>query len=119
MEYLKYITEVVRPTPGKKLVHIGSDFLIELTTVKHDRNGKNDLMNWWVRFGYVPYFMEEHIAVRTYYTDSLGRSSGKFNPQITKDHLIDFTYIVENTPENEQYLVNECIRRYKEETKND
>lgn len=40
MEYLKYITEVVRPTPGKKLVHIGSDFLIELTAVKHDRNGK-------------------------------------------------------------------------------
>lgn len=115
MDYLKYITNVERPTPGKKLIHIGDNFLIELTIVTHDRSDKNDLMNWWVRYGYVPFYMYEHISLRTYYTDSYGRCSGKCNPQITSDHTIDFVYVMENTPENEQYLVNECIRRYKEE----
>lgn len=47
---------------------------------------------------------EQYVSVTVYATDETG-CWGKYNPQITADHKINFFYILEDTEENRQSIL--------------
>lgn len=94
------------------------NLVIEVTTVKHDRDSKHSLMNLWVEKGWMPKFISTTLSINTYYTDAEGNCFGMFNPQIQTgiNELgnpypeINFLWMLEATPENEKRILDECER---------
>lgn len=113
--YLKFVTAIEKLAPTRTRYHIGDRFIIDVTEVTHDLKNRNDLMNIWRRAGYIAKPLPSHIAIDTYYTDSEGTCWGYYNITTKRSddgrrNVIDFDYLLECTPENVDYPVNECIR---------
>lgn len=89
------------------------------TTCRHDRKNKHDLMNLWVKAGYLPEFIPEVWAVDTYVYNSAGECRRKYDPTIISyqkisrktgktledRYIINFAEMREATRENLQYLI--------------
>lgn len=117
MNYLNLITKTetfggieINGINCRTMYTVGDNFVIEVTLTQHDRKNKNDLANLWVKHGYLDRFLPTTAHIDTYYTDSEGRCSGKYNIQHTRDGKIDFNYMLEATQENIDYLISQCIR---------
>lgn len=86
--------------------------VIELTVTEHDKGNKNDLMNLWIKHGYIKEFIPETINIMVYVYDEAGNCWGKYNPQIIKgENKINFKWMLANTPENEKKIIREIKRR--------
>ena len=92
--------------------YVGDDdrFIIEMIIVHHDLTNKKDLMNLWVKHGFIKEPQKTHIHIQTYYTDIDGNTTGIYNPTLTKDNKIDFSKLLPYTPENAAELISEAIR---------
>lgn len=73
----------------------GETIAIELTTA-------HPLENWKIR-------QKTYIAVTVYATDKTG-CWGRYNPQVTADHKINFDYIPEDTEENRIKVIEDVYR---------
>lgn len=87
---------------------------VEVTECTHDRGRTGDLMELWVKHGWMPEFIERTLHVSTYFYEEEGGCLGLYNPQIKNGvarSVIDFRWILKATPENEAKLLAECERR--------
>lgn len=113
-KYLKYVTEVEKLADTRTLYHVGENFFVEVLTCPHDLDYPGDLMNLWVKYGYIQEPLKTHIAVSTYYFID-DKCVEKYNITIKRasnrpGYVLNFDYLREATPENEKELVAECIR---------
>lgn len=102
--------------PNKK----GEKLLIELSECKNP-GGKNALPVLWHKYGFTDRVLDTYISIHTYVTDSEGNCFGRYNPQTKlsddrKRNVINFDWMLENTEENKQKLINECIRLFESAT---
>lgn len=110
--YLDLVTSIEKQGT-RTLYHVGNRFTVETMTVEHDLKDRHDLMNHWVKAGFIKKALATHIAVDTYYYDNEGNCWGKYNATVKAAgnlRILDVDYIKEATPENELELVAECIR---------
>lgn len=90
----------------------GGALTIDVTTCEYDRSA-NGLMTLWVRYGFVPSHIECAIWAQTYLKTEDVQLADMFNPQVADDGKIDFAWVLEETPENEERLLGEILRRYR------
>lgn len=98
----------------------GENLLIELVECT-SLGDKKSLPYLWYKSGYTDKILYTYLSIHTYCTDSEGNCSGKYNPQTKqsedgKRNVIDFEWLFENTEENKQKLINECIRLFESAT---
>ena len=92
----------------------GEILIIELTECTNI-GGKNALPVLWKKYGYMNRVLDTYLSIHTYCTDSEGRCCCCYNPQITVAdgrRVINFAWMLENTEENKQKLIGECIRLF-------
>lgn len=106
------------------------DLRVQISTVKHDKKDRHDLMNLWLRRGHVDKFIPTTLSVETEFMMSNGDLVRKFNPTVKieiekqdlgdgviKDYsrrVLDFDWVLEATPENEQKILDEIERCWEE-----
>lgn len=89
---------------------------IELLECTSD-GSKNSLAYLWYKAGYTNKIMKKYLSINTYCTDSEGSCTGIYNPQTKWDNeknrnVINFDWLLENTEENKQKLIDEVIRLF-------
>ena len=90
----------------------GEKVEIWISNQPHDRHYKKDLMNQWVKAGYMPEFIAETLHVELFVTDENGNCYNRYNPQINYETWkIDFSWILEATAENINKILAEIERR--------
>ena len=94
----------------------GETLLIELSECENS-GGKKSNPYLWYKAGYTDKILNTYICIHTYVTDSEGNCRGAYNPQekISEDGkrlVINFDWMFENTEENRQKLIDECIRLF-------
>lgn len=94
----------------------GETLVIELSECTNS-GGKNALPVLWKKQGYIDRILDTYICVSTYVTDTDGHCWGRYNPQVKlsedkKRSVINFDWMFENTEENKQKLIDECIRLF-------
>lgn len=114
-KYMSFVTNIEDRAAGRRLYHVGDRFIVEVATCEHDLFNCHDLMNIWKKAGYISTALPSHLHVDTYFTDIEGHCWGYYNVTVKPSedgtrHVINFDYLREATPENEQELVAECIR---------
>lgn len=70
----------------------------------------------WKSFKYIPQDMKNHLVVDAYVTDLQGLCWSKYNPTIKKSEdgrrmVLNWPWILEDTPENRTKILNEIQRR--------
>lgn len=90
--------------------------IIELTECTNP-GGASSLPNLWYKEGWTPKVLDTWLSVQTYIEDSEGGCRGDYNPTAKrsddgKRSVINFDWMFENTEENKQKLIDECIRRF-------
>ena len=93
----------------------GEEVLIWLSRTRADKGYKNDLMNIYLKNGWISEFIEERITLEVFATDKNGHTWGWYNPQhkLSEDGkrlVINFDYILADTPENREFLIDEVIK---------
>jgi hypothetical protein len=73
---------------------------------------KKDIHVIWHKHGKTKKLMKSHICLHTYVRDSEGNCFGLYNPTIRNDGQINFRWVLEDTPENEKKIIDECIRLF-------
>ena len=91
----------------------GETLLIELSECTNP-GGKNALPVLWKKHGFIDRVLDTYICIHTYVTDTEGNCYGRYNPQTKlsedgKRSVINFDWMFENTEENKQKLIDECI----------
>lgn len=92
--------------------------IIEIAPWKNP-GGNNSLPNLWYKNGYTDKVMETYIGCSTYVYDSEGNCRGVYNPTSKYDgkrNVINFDWLLEDTEENRQKIINECIRLFESAT---
>lgn len=94
--------------------------MIELSECTNP-GGKNSLPYLWYKAGYTDKILDTYLSVDTSCTDSEGNCYHRYNPQTKrsndgKRNVINFDWMFENTEENKQKLINECIRLFESAT---
>lgn len=89
---------------------------IELTHCTNP-GGKNSLPYLWYKNGWTNKIMETYIGCHTYVEDSEGNCWGAYNPtekrsEDGKRNVINFEWLLEDTEENRQKIIDECIRLF-------
>ncbi len=108
------------------LIHViepnakGETLLIELSECENP-GGKNALPVLWEKNGYIDRVLDTYICIHTYVTDTECNCYGRYNPQSKlsedgKRYVINFDWMFENTEENKQKLINECIHLFESAT---
>lgn len=98
----------------------GETLLIELSECENP-GGKNALPVLWKKSGFIDRVLDTYICIHTYVTDTEGNCYGRYNPQNKlsddrKRYVINFDWMFENTEENKQKLIDECIRIFESAT---
>lgn len=81
--------------------------------------GGNSLPNLWHKNGYTDKVMETYLCCNTYVYDSEGGCRGAYNPTEKYDgkrNVINFDWLLEDTKENRQKIINECILLFESAT---
>lgn len=90
----------------------GETIKICITECKN-RGGKHALPVLWYQAGYTKKIFKTYLCVDTYVYDSEGECRGDYNPTVLPSGIaLDFTWLFENTPDNKQKLIDECLRRF-------
>lgn len=79
--------------------------------------GKNSLPYLWYKEGWTETELETYLSMNTYVTDSEGNCRGAYSPTVKyseekKRFVLDFDWMLENTPENQEKLINEAVSRF-------
>ena len=73
--------------------------------------GKNSLPYMWHRDGYTDREINKYLTCRTYVETQNEPMMEKYNPQLT-NLKINFEWLLEDTEENRQSLIDEVARRF-------
>lgn len=93
------------------------NIVIEISECNSDFKDKKSLAYLWYKNGYTDKKLTNYLSVKTYCRDKKGNCLGKYNPQTKKEgkrNVINFDWMLENTKENKEKLINEVIRLFKE-----
>lgn len=94
----------------------GETMKICITECKN-HGGKHALPVLWYQAGYTRKIFNTYLCVDTYVYDSEGGCRSDYNPTVLPSgRAIDFTWLFENTPDNKQKLIDECLRRFEAAT---
>lgn len=85
--------------------------------------GKNSLSHLWYKGGWTETELETYLMMHTYVTDSEGNCRGAYSPTVKyseekKRFVLDFDWMLENTPENQEKLINEAVSRFRQPPEN-
>ena len=84
-----------------------------LLEISHCENyGKKSLPYMWLKGGYTDREINKYLICRTYVEAPDKPMLEKYNPQLTKDFKINFKWLLEDTEENEQALIDEVARQF-------
>ena len=87
--------------------------MIEICWVETDLHDKNSLPNLWHKHGWTKDVVNNYLVCDTYVYTKDG-CVGKYNPTHTKEHKLDFNWLLEANNTNENKIINEVIKRAKE-----
>lgn len=102
-EPFAWITFIRKSAAGEKIVV----HLYECT----DPGGAGSLPALWLKHGYTSERLSNWLNVDVYAIDSDGNQRGRYNPQITADHKIDFDWMLPASTENAKKILMEIARR--------
>lgn len=93
----------------------GERVVVDICSCEHDKKDKKGLMALWLKHGYLKKFLPTTLHVQTYVYDKDGYCRGLYNPtvKISNDQkrlVTNFDYMLEDTPENRAFLINEVKR---------
>lgn len=74
--------------------------------------GVNSVFYLWFKEGFTKKLLSSYWCLDPFVYDKDNVCIRAYNPTITKDHKINFDYILEATPENAGKIVTEMIRRF-------
>lgn len=115
-KYTEHLTKIyITEKNGKD-----ESLMIELSECTNP-GGKNSLPYLWYKAGYTDKILDTYLFVDTSCTDSEGNCYHRYNSQTKrsddgKRNVINFDWMFENTEENKQKLINECIRLFESTT---
>lgn len=118
---LKYTIEKKEYSNTDIITVIGKNAKQETMTMEitHCTNpgGVSSLPNMWYKNGYTDIILNTYLCVDTYVYDSEGNCWGLYNIQ-TEDNrnVINFDYMLEDTPENMTKLIEACINLFESAT---
>ena len=85
--------------------------LFDLTVFEND-GSKSSLPLIWKNRGFMKRVLESVLMVDVYVIDEKSNCRSDYNPTIDgESHKIDFSWIMEDTPENRDRLISEIERR--------
>lgn len=87
----------------------GEKVLIELSVTHADPKSKNSLPNLWKKHGFIKEAYYDYICISTYVYDNDG-CWNRYNPQHTKEHKINFKWLLPESQANKHKLLNEVYR---------
>jgi len=111
-EYKKVYTSEETNKKGEKII-------IEVSKCFYDNTHKNSLPNLWKKYGYTDHLYNSVIWIDCEVTDKEGNARRKYEPtsKLSEDKkrmVINFDWMYEVSEENEEKVLNETIRRWKE-----
>lgn len=74
-------------------------------------DGNTNLLKIWKDKKYINNDLSSWISVEVYVTDNSGLCYSKYNPQHTKDHKIDFNWILEDNKQNRCRILSEIAKK--------
>ena len=103
---------------GTRRIYVtdGGVLTVEVCTTEHS-GIKGGAMDVYVKNGWIDHFMDKTLGVQTYFKLPDGTKVGElFNPTIKNvgsKREIDFDWLLEATPENEQRILDEIESRFR------
>lgn len=93
----------------------GEAIQIDLYRTTADEKSETDLMNLWIKHKYIKKFIKNRITVQTYAATANDDCFGWYNPtnKISDDKkrlVLNFDWVLEDTEENRQKIIDEVIR---------
>lgn len=115
-KYTETLTKIYITEPNKK----HETLMMEIHECTNS-GGKNSLPYLWYKAGYSDRILNTYLSIDTSCTDSEGNCWHRYNPQTKrsdngKRNVINFDWMLENTEENKQKLINEVIRLFESAT---
>lgn len=89
-------------TPKGELLQVG------FWKVVNDHKGH--LINLWYKKGWLKEPVKSYWSIDVYVTDQKGECHDRYNPTVTKDHKVNFDWVIEATEENKEKLLDEIVR---------
>lgn len=84
-----------------------------IVTISHNESyGKKSLPYMWYKKGYTDREINKYLTCRTYVEKIDSPALEKYNPQLTKNLKINFEWLLEDTEENKQILIDEIAKRF-------
>ena len=87
----------------------GERILVEIHVTHADPKSKNSLPNLWKKHGFIKEAYYDYINISVYVYDEKGCWS-RYNPQHTKEHKINFKWLLPESEANKHKLLNEVYR---------
>ena len=78
---------------------IGGELIVDVSECIPNNKSANSLPNHWYRAGKTRRILDSYWSLTVFAFDADGHCYGMFNPQ-HKGNLLDFTWMLEATPEN-------------------
>lgn len=89
----------------------GEEVEVRLSSTIHDNKDNHDLMNLWIKNGYIKEFIPETLVIETYVTGQDGICHGYYNPSINyQTNKLCFDWVLEKKEENIKKILNEIKR---------
>lgn len=87
----------------------------------HLKSSDSLIMNTWYKAGYIYTRLDTYLFCHTYVLDSEGNGSMKYNPTVKlsedgKRNVVNFDWILTDTPENMIKIIEACIELFKSAT---
>lgn len=115
---IEFSRDVDKFVEGKEVIKFsnkrGESVELWITSIKADKEYKNDLMNLWVKNNYCN-FIERRLDIETFATDVKGNCYNWYNPSIKmsedkKRLVINFDWILEDNESNRNKIIAEVVR---------
>lgn len=88
----------------------GETIVVDMAHGYASPKSRTSLPARWKSAGYTKKLLTSWINVDVYVTDAKGNCYNKYNPTIA-DRVINFDWMIEDTPENRQRMLEEIERR--------
>lgn len=87
----------------------------------HMKSSDSSIINTWYKAGYIDTRLDTYLFCHTYVLDSEGNGSMKYNPTVKlsedgKRNIVNFDWILTDTPENKVKIIEACIELFKAAT---
>lgn len=78
-------------------------------------DGNSSIAKEWKKRKWIDNNLTSWISVEVFATDEKGQCWGKYNPQETEEHKINFKWVLEDTKQNRDKILTEITRLASEE----